>query len=81
MNDVKVVRFSDLMDEFASGQYHPMALRRYIKMLYDRDPSKLKGVFILSSAEMDNTGVSVNGGLETPGKGSLARCRCSNARM
>ena len=24
-----------------------MALRRYIKMLYDRDPSKLKGVFIL----------------------------------
>lgn len=80
VNDVKVVRFSDLMDEFASGQYHPMALRRYIKMLYDRDPSKLKGVFILSSAEMDNTGVSVNGGLEALVKGFVPMLECEDVK-
>lgn len=53
-----VVRFNDIKDEMASGLSHPMAVRRMVKMLYDRDPEKLKAVLLFARANKDNTGIT-----------------------
>lgn len=55
--DVAVVPFREACNEFASGALHPMGIRRLVKMLYDRDPQKLKAVLIFAKAFHDNTGL------------------------
>lgn len=58
-----VVSFLDVCNEFSSGLPHPMGLRRFVKMLYDRDPSRLEAVLIFARAFNDNTGLTAT---ETP---------------
>lgn len=54
--EVCVVSYPAVCNEFASGVAHPMAIRRMVKMLYDRDPAKLKALLIIGRAFSDNTG-------------------------
>jgi len=56
--DVAVVPFDEVCNEFASGLHHPMAVRRLVKMLYDRDPSRLQALLIFARAFSDNTGLT-----------------------
>ena len=55
--DVAVVPFREACNEFSSGALHPMAIRRLVKMLYDREPGKLKAVMLFARAFSDNTGL------------------------
>lgn len=52
--DVAVVCQDDIYNEFSSGTPHITALRRFVKMLYDREPGKLKSVLLFGSASTDN---------------------------
>lgn len=54
-----VVPYAEICNEFASGAVHPMAIRRFLKMLYDREPGKLKAVLLFARASSDNTGLSL----------------------
>lgn len=54
--EVTVVPFLEICNEFASGLPHPMAIRRLVKMLYDRNPAKLQAVLLFARAFSDNTG-------------------------
>lgn len=56
--DVAVVPFRQICNEFASGLPHPMGIRRMVKMLYDRDPQKLKALLLFGRAFNDNTGLT-----------------------
>lgn len=56
--EVAVVPFREICNEFASGLAHPMALRRFVKMLYDRNPEKLQALLIFGRAFNDNTGLT-----------------------
>ncbi len=56
--EVAVVSFSEICNEFASGLAHPMAVRRLVKMLYDREPTKLQALLIFARAFNDNTGLT-----------------------
>ncbi len=56
--DVAVVPFHEICNEFSSGLPHFMGIRRMVKMLYDRDPSKLKAVLLFGRAFHDNTGLT-----------------------
>lgn len=56
--EVAVVKFLDICNEFGSGSPHPMALRRLVKMLYDRNPSKFEALLIFARAFNDNTGLT-----------------------
>lgn len=52
---VSVVTQNDIFNEFSSGSRCPQALRRYIKMLYDRDATgRLKYVLLYGSSVSDN---------------------------
>lgn len=61
--DVAVVDYNDVCNEFGSGSRHPMALRRFVKMMYDRDPDRFKALLIFGRAARDNTGMTL---AETP---------------
>lgn len=56
--EVGVVPFREICNEFASGLAHPMAIRRLVKMLYDREPTKLQALLIFGRAYNDNTGLT-----------------------
>lgn len=52
--DVAVVSQDEVYNEFSSGTPHVMAIRRFVKMLYDRDPEKLRSVLLFGRASYDN---------------------------
>lgn len=51
--DVAVVRQEACFDEFGSGSRTPAAIRRFIKMLYDRNAAKMKYVLMYGPATCD----------------------------
>lgn len=55
--DVSVVCQDLIFNEFSSGVRTPAALRRYIKMLYDRQPGRLKYVLMYGPSSYDNRGL------------------------
>lgn len=61
--EVTVVPFQDICNEFASGLPHPMAIRRFAKMLHDRNPGKFQAILLFARAFNDNTGRTAS---ETP---------------
>ncbi len=52
--DVAVVCQDDVYNEFSSGTPHVSALRRFVKMLYDRAPGVFRSVLLFGSASLDN---------------------------
>ncbi len=52
--DVSVVCQDLIFNEFSSGVRTPAALRRFIKMLYDRQPGRLKYVLLYGPSSYDN---------------------------
>ncbi len=56
--DVKVYTQQQLFDEFAAGNPTPMALRRALKMFYDRDKSKLKYLLMYGMGIYDFRGLT-----------------------
>lgn len=52
--DVAVVCQDEVYNEFSSGTPHVSGLRRFVKMLYDRDPSVFRSVLLFGSASLDN---------------------------
>lgn len=50
----------DIFNEFSSGTQDAMAYRLFLKMLYDRNPGKLKYLILLGCGSYDNRGL--NGG-------------------
>lgn len=59
--NVEVVCQDDIYNEFSSGTPHVVALRRFVKMLYDRNPDKFRSVLLFGAAKCDNRDVT-NGG-------------------
>ncbi len=51
--DVAVVNAEDIYNEFSSGSFSAMGLRRFVKMLYDREPSKLRSLLLYGAASYD----------------------------
>ena len=47
--DVAVIMQEDIFNEFSSGNNHPMAVRRFLKLLDDRTPGKLKFLLLYGS--------------------------------
>jgi len=62
--EVAVVEPMEIFNEFGSGSQSPYAIRRFMKSLYDRNPSKLKHLLIMGSSTYDpcgrTTGLSLN---------------------
>lgn len=56
--DVFVVEHSKLFNEFSSATPDAMGYRRFLKMLYDRDPSKLKYIIMYGEASWDNRAIT-----------------------
>lgn len=52
--DVAVVDHEQIFNEFSSGTRDAMAYRLFCKMLYDRNPSKLKNLLLMGTGSMDN---------------------------
>ncbi len=52
--DVAVVDQDQIFNEFSSGTRDAMAYRLLCKMLYDRNPSKLKNVLLFGTGSVDN---------------------------
>ena len=65
--DVTVVDQDQIFNEFSSGTRDAMAYRLFCKMLYDRNPGKLKNLLIFGGGTIDNRGVlgDVKGSLLT----------------
>ncbi len=61
--DVSVVDAKQIWREFGSGVPSAPALRRYIKMLYDRNPERLRYVALIGSMTQDNRGITRYAGL------------------
>lgn len=59
--DVAVVCQDEIYNEFSSGTPHITALRRFVKMLYDRDPSKLRSVLLFGGGSTDNRDIAGGG--------------------
>lgn len=53
-HDVLVVRQQELFNEFSSGVPSQSAYRMFAKMLYDRNPDKLKAVLLFGAGSYDN---------------------------
>lgn len=51
--DVLVVRQEDAFNEFSSGSRHPAAVRRLVKMFYDRNEDKLRYLLMYGPATWD----------------------------
>ncbi len=58
--DVNVYTQAQIFNEFGSGTPSTMAIRRAIKMFYDRDKSKLKSVLMYGKACADFRQISTN---------------------
>lgn len=58
--DVAVVRHDLLFNEFSSATPDIMGYRRFLKMLYDRNPSKLKYVIMYGPSHWDNRAINVD---------------------
>lgn len=56
--DVLVVCQNDVFNEFSSGTKDPGAFRRFFKMMYDRNPGRLKYGLFLGRGSYDNRGVT-----------------------
>lgn len=52
--EVAVVDQDLIFNEFSSGTRDAMAYRLFCKMLYDRDPSKLKNLLLFGTGSVDN---------------------------
>ena len=52
--DVAVVDHEQIYNEFSSGTRDAMAYRLLCKMLYDRDPAKLKNLLLMGPGTLDN---------------------------
>jgi len=52
--DVAVVDQDQIFNEFSSGTRDAMAYRLFCKMLYDRNPSKLKHLLLFGTGSVDN---------------------------
>ena len=57
--DVAVVRHDLLFNEFSSATPHVMGYRGFLKMLYDRNPLKLKYVIMYGDSHWDNRAITV----------------------
>lgn len=55
--EVLVVQHDKLFNEFSGGTPDLMAYRRFLKMLYDRDSSKLKHIILYGRSHWDNRGL------------------------
>ena len=55
--DVAVVDQDLIFNEFSSGVRDAMAYRLFCKMLYDRNPGKLKNLLLFGSGTIDNRGI------------------------
>ena len=55
--DVVVVNQKEIFNEFSSGTPSAMGYRRFIKMLYDRNKSKLKYLLLFGEGSWDNRGL------------------------
>lgn len=55
--DVLVIDHKQIFNEFSSGTPSAMAYRRFVKMLYDRDPSKFKYLLLFGEGSWDNRGL------------------------
>lgn len=56
--DVLVIDQQKVFNEFSSGTPHVMAIRRFARMLYDRNPGALKSVLLFGPASYDNRGLT-----------------------
>jgi hypothetical protein len=54
---VKVVNADAIYNEFSSGTKHPMGIRRFAKMLYDRDPQKFRYLLLYGGGSYDNRSI------------------------
>lgn len=52
--DVRVVTPEEVYNEFSSGTPTAMGVRRYAKMLYDRDPEKFHNILLFGLGSWDN---------------------------
>lgn len=57
--DVITVRQDDIFNEFSGGSRTPAAIRRYLKMLYDRNPKKLHYVVLYGPSTYNNRGIGM----------------------
>jgi len=57
--NVRVVNHLDIFNEFSSGTPSAIAYRRYLKMLHDRNPGKLRFLLLLGTGSYDNRRIIV----------------------
>lgn len=60
--DVQVVEQQQVFDEFSSGTPHPEAFRKFLQMLWLRDPKKLRYAILFGEGTYDNRQVVTNEG-------------------
>lgn len=58
--DVLVVTQDQAFNEFSSGARSAMAYRRLAKMLYDRNPGKMRGIILYGAGSFDNRCITVD---------------------
>lgn len=51
--DVLVADADEIYNEFSSGAFSAMGIRRFVKMLYDRDPKKLRSLLLYGTGSYD----------------------------
>lgn len=57
--DVAVVDHNLIFNEFSSGTRDAMAYRRFLKMLYDRNPQKMRYLLLMGPVNYDNRCIQV----------------------
>lgn len=57
-HDVIVIGQEQIFNEFSSGSPSPCAYRRFAKMLYDRNSSKMRHLLLFGGGSYDNLGLS-----------------------
>ncbi|MCH5319738.1 MAG: type IX secretion system sortase PorU [Paramuribaculum sp.] len=58
--DVLIVEQGKVFNEFASGARDPNAFRKFLKMIYDREPERLKYALFLGRGSFDNRNLTSN---------------------
>ena len=58
--DVAVVRMQEIFNEFSSGSRTPAAIRRFLKMLYDRNPDRLRYILLYGPSTYNNRGIGMD---------------------
>lgn len=58
--DVRVVTPEEVFNEFSSGTPTAMGVRRYAKMLYDRNPDKFHNILLFGLGSWDNRHLLIN---------------------